>query len=576
MSVQPSPQSSDDASTAHGIPLGEEPGLGALTVPGYLREITSRFAEREALAWRADSGDQRWTRWTYGALWDRSLEVARALLACGVGKDSRVGILMTNRPEQLAAAFGTALAGGVMVMLNTFSTPSELAYLLEASGVSILLFERRIAKKDFAPVLLDLEPAISADEPGRLRSTRFPFLRRLAMVDQAEEPAERGAIESWSGFLHRGAATPPALVDSTAATAKPADLGVIFFSSGTTSLPKGILHTHRALAIQWWRWGRLMAMEAPVRSWTPNGFFWSGNFSMVVGGTFSSGGSLVLQSTFEAKEALDVMQAERVSFALAWPHQWAKLEGAPNWLEVDLSSLRYVKDDTPAARHPTVSTAWQSPPTYGATETLTISAGFSASTPAEVVAGSHGEPLPGNTLKIVDPETGVALPRGVRGEIVVKGPTLMLGYLGIPRDETLDAEGFFHSGDSGHLDAAGRLFWDGRLSEVIKTGGANVSPREIDAVLADHPGIKLSQTVGVPHPTLGEMVVSCIVPHEGTVIEEETIRDFARQRLASYKVPRRVLFLREDELSMTGNDKVRTGALRQLSVERLGGTCEAD
>ena len=126
-----------------------------------------------------------------------------------------------------------------------------------------------------------------------------------------------------------------------------------------------------------------------------------------------------------------------------------------------------------------------------------------------------GEPLPGNTLKIVDPLTGAIVPRGERGEIAVKGPTLMLGYIGIPLDETLDEEGFFRTGDGGYIDERGRLFWEGRLNDIIKTGGANVSPVEVDGVLADHPGVKVSQTVGVPHETLGEMVVACVVPQRG-------------------------------------------------------------
>jgi fatty-acyl-CoA synthase len=568
----PGPQTSNEASMVRGNPLSEEPGLGALTLPGYLRDVTARFAEREALVWRTESAT---LRWSYRTLGNRSVEVARALIACGVTKDSRVGILMTNRPEMLAAVFGTALAGGVAVLLNTFSTPSELRHLIEASDISILLLERHIAQKDFAAVLLEVEPAIRAAEPGRLLSTRFPFLRRLAMLDEAGGSARAGAIEAWSEFLRHGRAAPPALVETIAASVKPTDSGVLFFSSGTTSLPKGVLHAQRAVAIQWWRWGRLMGMEDPVRSWTANGFFWSGNLSMVVGGTLSSGGALVLQSTFEVEEALDLMQAERVSFALAWPHQWAKLEGAPSWRSVDLSRLRYVEAGTPGALHPTVDTSWQSPPSYGATETLTISTAFPSSTPPESVGGSHGEPLPGNTLKIVDPETGAVLPRGASGEIAVKGPTLMLGYLGIPPEDTFDEEGFFHSGDCGHVDASGRLFWQGRLSDVIKTGGANVSPREVDTVLADHAGVKLSHTIGVPHDTLGEMVVSCIVPHDGAALEEEAVRAFARKRLASYKVPRRVLFLREDELEMTGSDKVKAGALRQLGIERLSAAREA-
>jgi acyl-CoA synthetase (AMP-forming)/AMP-acid ligase II len=216
-----------------------------------------------------------------------------------------------------------------------------------------------------------------------------------------------------------------------------------------------------------------------------------------------------------------------------------------------------------------VRASWHEPLAFGTTETLTINTAFESSAPAEVSAGSHGEPLPGNTLKIVDPTTGAVVPRGSRGEIAIKGPTLMLGYVGIPLDETLDADGFFHTGDGGYLDAAGRLYWEGRLTDVIKTGGANVSPREVDGVLAACPGVKLSQTVGVPHETLGEMVVSCIVPHDGAAIDETAVRDFARGRLASYKIPRRVLFFRDHELAMTGNDKVKAGAVRELAVARL-------
>lgn len=554
-------------SIVSGIPLSEEPGLGALSIPGYLREVTSRFAEREALVWRTQSGVERWT---YANLWERSVEVARALTACGVGKDSRVGILITNRPEHLAAAFGTALAGGVIVMLNTFSTPPELAQLLEASSLSVLLFERHIAKKDFAAILGELEPAIHSAEPGRLVSTRFPFLRHLAMIDGGQESAGPIAIERWPDFLRRGSATPPALVDARSATVMPSDVGALFFSSGTTSRPKGILHSQRAIAIQWWRWPRLMCVGDDVRCWTANGFFWSGNFSMVIGSTLSSGGAIVLQATFEAEEALELMQAERVSMTFAWPHQWAKLEAAHNWSTVDLGSLRYVEDGNPLTRHPTTRTAWQLPAAYGTTETLTINTAFASSTPPEIKGNSHGEPLPGNTLRIVDPLTGAVVPRGARGEIAVKGPTLMLGYVGISAEATLDADGFFHTGDGGWVDETGRLFWEGRLTDVIKTGGANVSPREIDDVLTAHPGVRLIHTLGVPHETLGEMVVSCIVPHEGVALDEVSIRDFAKQRLASYKVPRRVVFLREDELSMTGSEKVKSDALRQLAAERLG------
>lgn len=554
----------DALSIVSGIALSEEPGLGAMTLPGYLREVTSRHAGREALVMHQADGT---VRWSYADLWARSMEVARALVAIGVGKDSRVGILMTNRPEWLSAMFGTALAGGVGVMLNTFSTAQELEYLLKASSVSVLLFEGLVVRKDFTAMLGAIEPAILDSEPGQLRSIKFPFLRHLAVVGTCPPGF---AVESWARFLARGEAVPPALVEATAASVLPTDNGALFFSSGSTAQPKGIFNAHRGIAIQLWRWGRMFSLSGDVRSWTPNGFFWSGNFGTVLGTTLTCGGSLVLQQSFIASEALALMAKERVNFPMVWPHQGKQLEEAPNWPDVDLSAIRFVEAGTSLARHPSVSpAAWKEPRSYGSTETFTITTGYASDVPDAIIGGSHGEVLPGNTLKIVDPISGETLPRGVSGEIAVKGPTLMLGYLGVPVEEALDGEGFYRTGDGGFVDDRGRLYFEGRLTTVIKTGGANVSPLEVDAVLEAMPGVKAAGVVGVPHETLGEMVVACIVPVEGSALDEATIIAFARERLASYKVPRRALFLRDDELALTGSAKIKPHALRKLAIERL-------
>jgi acyl-CoA synthetase (AMP-forming)/AMP-acid ligase II len=162
--------------------------------------------------------------------------------------------------------------------------------------------------------------------------------------------------------------------------------------------------------------------------------------------------------------------------------------------------------------------------------------------------------------------------RGTPGEIAVKGPTLMLGYLGVPLDVTLDEEGFFRTGDSGYIDAEGRLFWEGRLNDIIKTGGANVSPVEIDIVLSRCPGVKISQTVGVPDDLLGELVVACIVPHANARLDAETVKRFARQVLAAYKVPRRVLFCTDADLKLTGSAKIKAADLREFARQRLANT----
>ncbi|MGO9034638.1 class I adenylate-forming enzyme family protein [Mycobacterium sp.] len=559
-------QAAQELSTVFGPPLSEEPGLGALTLAGFLREVTQMYGEREALVWRTADGV---TRWTYSQLWERAIEVARALRRCGLGKDARVGVLMTNRPEWLAAVFGTALAGGVAVTLSTFSTLPELDYLIRASAVSVLLFERKVLSKDFAAILGELEPAIGTSRPGALESARYPFLRRLALLG---EPLP--GIEAWDEFLAHGRSEPRAVVEATAAAVLPSDAAVLFFSSGSTSKPKGVLSANRGVCIQLWRFRRMYGFSPDdhVRGWTANGFFWSGNFTMVLGSTLASGGALVLQSMFDAAEALELMQAERVSFPFAWPHQWAQLEGAPNWDRVDLSSVRFADFKTPIAHHPTVSGEWYEPGhAYGNTETFTITTGYPANTPRQVHADSFGVVLPGVTLKITDPLTGGVLPRGEAGEISVKGPTLMLGYIGTPLDETLDDEGFFPTGDGGYLDGAGRLYWQGRLTDIIKTGGANVSPREVDEALMEHAGVKVAQTVGVPHQTLGEVVVACVVPHDDVILDTEQFLAFLRQRLASYKVPRHVLFFGQNEVALTGNAKIKAGELRELAAKRLAG-----
>ena len=550
---------------SRGPALADEPGLGELTLGGFLREVCDRFGPREALCQARDDGSME--RWTYAELWERARAVGKALVACGLGKGERVGVLMTNRAEFLTATFGTALAGGVATPLSTFSTADELEQLLAASCCSVLLLEQRVLKRDFAATLTEIEPAIARAAFGALASPRFPFLRHLAMVDAAQP---LGAIETWPQFLARGAGVDDVLLDARAATVVPADPGGLFFSSGSTGKAKGIVNAHRGIAIQMWRMARQQGLRDDVRYWTANGFFWSGNFSMALGAPLAAGGTLVLQRTFHPESALRLMAAEMVDFLFAWPHQWAHLIDAPNWTETDLSALRYIDVDSAIACHPSVRTNWIQPThCYGNTETFTLSTGYPAGTTRSAAADSHGLPLPGNTVKIVDPLTSTVVTIGTQGEIAIKGPTLMLGYLGTPLDETLDDEGFFRTGDGGFIDEEGRLHWQGRLNDIIKTGGANVSPVEIDDVLQTLPGVKISQTVGVPDDLLGELVVTCIVPQDGGSLSEAAVREFAKAKLASYKVPRRILFIAEQEIATTGSAKVKTAELRKIVTARL-------
>jgi fatty-acyl-CoA synthase len=557
----------DGLSIARGIPLSEESGIGSLTLGRYVREIAGRFGPREAAMIEIDGQTERWT---YDDLLAKSLEVAKALIACGTGKGTHVDIIVTNRLEFLSCTFGAALAGCVANPISTFYTQPEMEEVLKLSGCSVVLLERKVLKKDFAEMLIGLEPAIATTAPGELASTRFPFLRHLAMIDTDEA---EGGIEGWSSFLARGKHVADDLIEATTEAVSPADPAVLMFSSGSTGRAKGILNGNRGVCLQLWRWAQWYNIqpEAPPRTWSANGFFWSGNFCQALGGTLSSGGTLLLQRWFDAEEALALMEKEKATMPLAWPHQWALLAAAPNYESVDLSPMRYVDKTMLIAKHPTITTDWREPAqAYGNTETFTLITVFASGTSPELaVPLTYGHPTPGSTIKIVDPLTGETVPIGERGEIAVKGPTLMLGYVGIPLDQTLDEDGFLRTSDGGYIDSIGRLFWEGRLNDIIKTGGANVSPVEIDAVIREHPKVKLTQTVGVPDHLLGEMVVGCIVPRDGATVSEDDIKAFAREKLSSYKVPRRVLFFEEHELETTGSSKIKTAELRKLAADRL-------
>ncbi len=551
-----------------GPPLETEPGLGALTLGGLLLETARRHADREAVASRPV--DTQPVRWTYAQLEQHSRAIARALLAAGVTKGTRVGVLMGNRPEWVAAAFGVALAGGIIVPVNTFFEPPELQYLLHHADIAMLLTQRRLAHRRFLDDLAARVDGFASANPGTLQTPAFPYLRRVVCLG-LEDPV--GAAEPWDAFLARGEGIREAMVDATAEAVSPADAALVIYTSGTTAQPKGIEHPHRAPAVQSWRFAQQLRLDPTVRAWSAFPFFWSAGFVMIMGATLASGGCLVLQEHFEPGEALALLESERVTSAHAWPHQLAAMEDHPDWARADLSSILQTEAFTSFGRHPTVHVddVWSPRAAFGQSETCTIISSLPADTPREVREGNQGAILPGNVVRIIDRDTGSALGTDEIGEIATKGPTLMSGYVKVAPETCFDSDGFFHTGDAGFVDEGGFLHWTGRMNEMIKTGGANVSPVEIETALLYNADLKTSLAVGVPHETLGEMVVVCAVRHEGATVDETAVREFLRGRIASYKIPRRVVFVTDADLDITANAKIRSEALRTLAIDRLRG-----
>jgi fatty-acyl-CoA synthase len=542
--------------TYEGPALDSARAGGALTLGGFLAEVAALHADREALVFDDPLLDGATVRWTYADLEREANAIAAGLVAMGVDHSTRVAVVMGNRPEMVASIFGVALAGGVAVPLSTFSTTAELRVLLDRSAVAGVLTQSRLLTTDLADVMEAM-----VDDDG------LPFLRWSAAVGSA----------SWDRLLTDGRPHATA-VAARAAAIGPGDPGLIQFSSGTTSTPKGMLHLHRAPTLQFWLHAEVFRRTPSSRVWAPLPLFWTAGFTTAMGATLAGGGCFVLQEVFEPGDALRLLAREHVTEPYTLPHQARALFEHPDWEATDLSSLREVYGKSVFTRHPSVEgdTTWTMPIGYGMSETCAIVVSHRWDTTQDEMKASTGRLLPGVRLRVVDPDTGEALGPGQDGELAVAGPTLMDRYVGMTREESLGPDGFFRTGDVGYVDAAGEVHWTGRRTEMIKTAGANVSPAELEIALRACPAVRRARVVGLPDERLGEVVTLCVEPADGTDTDGEALKAFLAERVARYKVPRIVLFFAPGELPTTSGDaKVRDDELIAIATARLSSTANS-
>jgi len=547
--------STEALSDIAGPPL-DESRHGQLTLGAFLLEVCRRYRDDEALVFDAPLLAGETVRWTYADLERESRRVARALVAQGIGRGMHVATLMGNRPEAVAAFFGAALAGAIVTPLSTFSTEQELDYLLRASEASIVITQPSVAKNQLATTVARL--ASAGD---------IPQLQHVVSLGSV------AGCTTWSDFLAAGDAVSDEIVDDAVATTDPADLALILFSSGSTAAPKGMLHNHRAPTLQFWVQSELFRRHRDTQMWTALPMFWTAGMNTAMGATLAAGGCWVMQEGFDPGEALALLERERVTEPYTLPHQARALAEHPAWSSTDLSALRCVYGKSVFAKHPTVTgdEGWQMVVGWGMSETCAFISAHAADLGREAMKRSLGTLLPGNRLRVVDPDTGSIVPVGTEGELLVKGPTLMERYVGKRKEECFDADGWFHTGDVGHVDDQGEVHWTGRRTEMIKTGGANVSPAEIEVQLRAHPGVKLARVVGMPDARLDQIAVLCVEPAEGVTVDAADVQAFLRERLAAYKVPKHVFFFQPGEIPMTANgNKVADDQLKARVTDLIG------
>jgi len=507
------------------------------TLPALLDDVAARFAAREALVSAA-------ARMTHAGLAAASRTIGRALAARGVGKGTRVGLLMPNRPDWIATALGVWRCGGVLVPLSTLARPPELAHCLRHADVNVLVAVPNFLRHDYRAVLETIAPGAATAESA-LFHPAVPALREVVWVGEGRLKVPSALGEAWPDVL--------------SAEISPADPATIFFTSGTTAAPKGVVHCHRALVRAAGDIATTLGLTPEDRTWGYLPFFFTGGLVAVALATLARGGAVALQEVFEPGETLRLLEAEHCTVFFAWPHQAEAIVAHPRFAETRLSLVKGVGANTKWARN-IYPAEHHAVGTFGMTETGPLCTAWPWDAPQALRAASHGPPVGGKEVRICHPESGVVLPVGQEGEICVRGPTLFSHYYRQEPAECFDAEGFFHTGDLGRLDEDGALHFVGRLKDVIKTVGVNVAAAEVEAVLLAHPAVGAAHVVGVADARRGENVAAFVVLTD--TVTTEALLDHCRTRLATYKVPRHLWVRREDELPLKGTGKVDKAALR--------------
>ena len=493
---------------------------------------------------------------TFGEADRASARLAARLLAAGVGKGTRLGVLYPNGGPWLVAWLAAARIGGLTVPLSTFAPGPELARALRHTDVHAVLMAGAFAGESLAARLEAGLPGLAASGP-ELYLEAAPHLRWVCV----DEDTPR-----WSRRLPGPASA--SLVAEAEREVVPADQLAVVTTSGATAAPKSVVHTHGSLV----RHAALLAARRALgpndRIYSPMPFFWVGGLTMVVLAAYCSGAVAVVQERFEPGEALDLIEREGVTQVSCWPNAARQLAEHPTFARRDLSAVRggsLLEALPPDSRPPSPDLA---PNVLGMTETGGPHTG--SDDPyrplSENLRGTIGRGLPGMEHVIVSRETGLPQPLGEEGELFVRGAFLMDGIYKRERHEVFTPDGWYPTGDLGWFGVDGHLRFGGRGGALIKTGGSSVSPAEVESVLLELPHVDAAFVFGIPAGERGEDVAAVIVRRGPGRPDVDELRAGARTRLSGYKVPRQIVVLDDTDVPMLPTGKVDLAALRELLV----------
>ncbi|MDC8972738.1 class I adenylate-forming enzyme family protein [Mycobacterium marinum] len=489
----------------------------------------------------------------------RSAELARGLIALGIGKAAHVGLLYPNGSDFVIGMLAAARIGAVVIPISTFVTPRELHEQLVDSDTQILLSADTFRSHDYAGRLRQLLGDTGFDGEDRLFSRAIPQLRTAWVSYRRGAPRRTRSIEC----VYRLSQTiDPTMLRALEDDVDGSDVLAIVYTSGTTSAPKGVVHTHSALLRHQQNLNVIRGLGTDDKLFCNSPFCWIGGFAFGLLATLLAGSTLVC-SNADAATTLDLLEREKPTMTNGFASTVAWLANHPSFGRRDLSSMRRgnlypimapeARPVDPELRHNML----------GMTEAgsiVLISA--DESDQPESRRGSFGKPAPGFDTIIIEPGTGEVANIGQVGELCIRGPFVMQGYYKRSREECFDADGWFHTGDLVRADQDGYMYFTGRLSSLIKTAGANVSPAEVERAIAKLGMV--AHVVGIPDPQRGQVVAAVLVVADGVgALDELALRERLETELSAYKIPTRFATLPPSEIPLLSSGKVDTHQLKK-------------
>lgn len=533
------------------------------TADHFVRHVADEWGDRDLVL----LGERRLS---YRELEAESRRLGRALLAGGVTRGSRVGLLAPNGPEWVVAWLAAARIGAVVVLLNTFHKARELGWALAHCEAEVLLTVDRYLNHHYAARLEQAVEGLGEHRHDAIRCDSHPSLRAVWMW------SETAATPTWAGSMDDLLACSGDVsgqqFETAAEAVEPRDPMVVIYTSGSTSEPKGVVHSQAAVIVHPFNLLQFRDLREGDVLYTPMPLFWVGGLSYVLVSAMHTGAAVVFEERFEPGSTLELIERRRVTHVVGWPHIAKALVEHPSFAGRDLSSVRGGSFDELLPVHLRVSDPRRKATSLGMTESL----GPHSIEPLHVELpegkeDSFGRSVPGIEHRIVDPGTGDELPAGQAGEIWIRGYSLMLGLLGHAPADVFEPGGWYRTGDRGFLDADGHLYFEGRMGTVIKAGGTNVAPREVELAIELQPGVMHAFVVGVPAADgRGEAVAAAVVAKPSADIDPADLQARLRTEMASYKVPRHVaVFAEQQDLPWLESGKIDLQALRRLLAEHF-------